>query len=94
MKYAHSILHNENKGIRKQQEVEAESIAFVVCYAFGLDTANIRLDISRHESDGLEKEKFKTILNDIQSKANSIIEKVKPIYYKKMEEEENEKEYQ
>ena len=28
--YAHSILHTENKGIRKQQEVEAESIAFVV----------------------------------------------------------------
>lgn len=92
--YAHSILHNENKGIRKQQEVEAESIAFVVCHAFGLDTSEYSFGYITSWSEGLETEKFKTILNDIQSKANSIIEKVKPIYYKKMEEEENEKEYQ
>lgn len=91
--YAHSILHTENKGIRKQQEVEAESIAFVVCHAFGLDTSEYSFGYITSWSEGLETEKFKTILNDIQSKANSIIEKVKPIYYKKMEEE-NEKEYQ
>lgn len=91
--YAHSILHAENKGIRKQQEVEAESIAFVVCHAFGLDTSEYSFGYITSWSEGLETEKFKTILNDIQSKANSIIEKVKPIYYKKMEEE-NEKEYQ
>lgn len=92
--YAHSILHNENKGIRKQQEVEAESIAFVVCHAFGLDTSEYSFGYITSWSEGLETEKFKMILNDIQSKADSIIEKVKPIYYKKMEEEENEKEYQ
>ena len=91
--YAHSILHTENKGIRKQQEVEAESIAFVVCHAFGLGTSEYTFGYIRSWSEALETEKFKTILNDIQSKANSIIEKVKPIYYKKMEEE-NEKEYQ
>ena len=92
--YAHSILHAENKGIRKQQEVEAESIAFVVCHAFGLDTSEYSFGYITSWSEGLETEKFKMILNDIQSKADSIIEKVKPIYYKKMEEEENEKEYQ
>ena len=92
--YAHSILHAENKGIRKQQEVEAESIAFVVCHSFGLDTSEYSFGYITSWSEGLETEKFKMILNDIQSKANSIIEKVKPIYYKKMEEEENEKEYQ
>lgn len=92
--YAHSILHTENRGIRKQQEVEAESIAFVVCHAFGLNTSEYSFGYITTWSEGLETEKLKTILNDIQLKANSIIENVKPIYYKKMEEEENKKEYQ
>ncbi len=92
--YAHSILHTENNGTKKQQEIEAESIAFVVCHAFGFDSSEYSFGYITSWSEGLETEKLKTILNDIHSKANSIIEKVKPIYYKKMEEEQNEKEYQ
>jgi hypothetical protein len=36
---AHAILHTDNHDCRGEQELEAESVAFVVSHALGLDTA-------------------------------------------------------
>lgn len=61
---AHSLLHNKEKMAeqedlknRQTKEVEAESVAFVVCSAFGLDTSEYSL------GRGLRKCKGKKYLN-------------------------------
>ena len=37
--YAQSILHKQTDKDRSQREIEAESLAFVICDHFGLDTS-------------------------------------------------------
>ena len=37
--YAHSILHKQTDKNQSQREIEAESLAFVLCDHFGLDTS-------------------------------------------------------
>lgn len=91
--YAHVQLHKDTNKSKEQKEIEAESIAFVVCNSFGLDTSEYSFGYITSWSEGMKSEQFKQILQDIQSKANEIIENVKPIYYKKVEENKNEKEY-
>lgn len=91
--YAHVQLHKDTNKSKEQKEIEAESIAFVVCNSFGLDTSEYSFGYITSWSEGMKSEQFKQILQDIQSKANEIIESVKPIYYKKVEENKNEEEY-
>lgn len=91
--YAHVQLHKDTNKSKEQKEIEAESIAFVVCNSFGLDTSEYSFGYITSWSEGMKSEQFKQILQDIQCKANEIIESVKPIYYKKVEENKNEEEY-
>lgn len=91
--YAHVQLHKDTNKSKEHKEIEAESVAFVVCNSFGLDTSEYSFGYITSWSEGMKSEQFKQILQDIQSKANEIIENVKPIYYKKVEENKNEKEY-
>lgn len=91
--YAHVLLHKSTDSSKEQKEIEAESVAFVVCNSFGLDTSEYSFGYITSWSEGMKSEQFKQILQDIQSKANEIIESVKPIYYKKVEENKNEEEY-
>ena len=91
--YAHIVLHKESDSSKKQKEIEAESVAFVVCHAFGLDTSEYSFGYITTWSTNVSNEELKDMLKNIQSKAEEIIDSVKPIYYKKMEEKKNEKEY-
>lgn len=91
--YVHVRLHKDTNKSKEQKEIEAESIAFVVCNSFGLDTSKYSFGYITSWSEGMKSEQFKQILQDIQSKANKIIESVKPIYYKKVEENKNEEKY-
>ena len=91
--YAHVLLHKSKDSSKEQKEIEAESVAFVVCNSFGLDTSEYSFGYITSWSQGMKSEQFKKILQDIQCKANEIIESVKPIYYKKVEENKNEEEY-
>ncbi len=91
--YAHVVLHKENDSLKKQKEIEAESTAFVVCHAFGLDTSEYSFGYITTWSTNISNEELKDMLKNIQSKAEEIIDSVKSIYYKKMEEKKNEKEY-
>lgn len=91
--YAHVQLHKDTNKSKELKEIEAESIAFVVCNSFGLDTSEYSFGYITSWSEGMKSEQFKKILQDIQCKANEIIENVKPIYYKKVEENKNEEEY-
>lgn len=91
--YAHVQLHKDTNKSKEQKEIEAESIAFVICNSFGLDTSEYSFGYITSWSQGMKSEQFKKILQDIQCKANEIIESVEPIYYKKMEENKNEEKY-
>lgn len=91
--YAHVLLHKSTDSSKEQKEIEAESVAFVVCNSFGLDTSEYSFGYITSWSQGMKSEQFKKILQDIQCMANEIIESVKPIYYKKMEENKNEEKY-
>jgi antirestriction protein ArdC len=50
---AHSLLHNSDEGdSRATKEVEAESVAFVVCHALGIDSAEYSLGYVAHWANG------------------------------------------
>ena len=75
---AHEKLHSEvaENVTRNQEEIEAESVAFVVANYFGIDTSSYSFD---YISTWQEKEKaeVKDSLNTIQETSNMLIEKIK-----------------
>lgn len=75
---AHSRLHNTESGIpRQQKEIEAESIAFVVCNAlFGINTSDYSFEYIASWSNGKDTKELKNILSDIQKQANKLIEDI------------------
>lgn len=77
---AHSILHRrtENQEIkdRSTKEVEAESVAFVVCQHLGLDTSDYSFDYLVSWSSDEQMKELKTALPLIQKTANELIEKL------------------
>jgi len=75
---AHEKLHfkKDSKSTRRQAEVEAESIAFVVSNYFGIDTSSYSFDyISSWQKK--DKADVKSSLNIIQETANSMIKEIK-----------------
>lgn len=73
---SHELLHTENKISRNQEEVEAESVAFVVSNYFGIDTSSYSFD---YISSWQERDKadVKHSLTTIQETSNMLIEKIK-----------------
>lgn len=63
---------------RRQKEVEAESIAYVVCQYFGIDTSNYSLAYVAGWSRGRELAELKSSLNVIHSTAGEIIDAISP----------------
>ena len=81
-KYAHSILHKQTDKDRSQREIEAESLVFVICDHFGLDTSEYSFGYIASYANNDPKE-LKEILNNIQSAAHEMIEQLEPIYKEK-----------
>lgn len=82
---AHSRLHNMDQNSRdpkvkgkdrNTKEVEAESIAFVVCSHFGLDTGNYSFGYIGTWSSGKELPELKSSLQTIRSAAAGIITEI------------------
>ena len=71
---AHSILHIEHQKEPASMEVEAESIAYVVCQHFGLDTSDYSFGYLAGWSSGKELPELKASLQIIQKTANHVIE--------------------
>lgn len=63
---------------RRQKEVEAESIAYVVCQYFGIDTADYSLAYVAGWSRGKELAELKASLDVIHSTAGEIIDAITP----------------
>ena len=73
----HSLLPGGNEPVEKltrgHKEVEAESVAFIVSYHYGIDTSDYSFGYIAGWSDGKENNEFKTSLTRIQQAANEMI---------------------
>lgn len=79
---AHSRLHSskhtekyEKKKTRDQRELEAESVAFIVCSYFGIDTSDYSFPYILSWSAEKFREILKDSMSDIQKVSSYIIEK-------------------
>lgn len=77
---AHSILHKDTKKSRATAEVEAESVAYVVCNQLGIDTSDYSFEYLATWSSGQDVKELKGSLSIIQKTADKIIKKL----YKKV----------
>lgn len=77
---AHSYLHSskkedkEKKKTRDQKELEAESVAFIVCSYFGLDTSDYSFPYILSWSSERFREILKESMSDIQRTASYILD--------------------
>ena len=71
---AHSILHSGSDGYtREEAEVQAESIAYVVARAFGLDTATFSFGYVAGYSSGRDIKELKSSLAVIEKTARELM---------------------
>ena len=81
---AHAKLHNpdflseEQKKARREKEVEAESVAYVVCQHFGIDTSDYSFSYVAGWSRGRELTELKASLDVIHATAGEIINAIQP----------------
>ena len=83
--FAHSLLHKQTDKNSNQREIEAESLAFVICDYFGIDTSDYSFGYIASYANG-DIEEMKNILNEIQTNAHEIIERLEPVYKEKLQE--------
>lgn len=81
---SHALLHDKDSGSQKDQvpdrrtkEVEAESVAYVVCQHFGIDTADYSFAYVAGWSKDRELSDLKASLNVIQKTAGKIIDGIR-----------------
>ena len=82
--YAHSILHKQTDKTHSQREIEAESLAFVLCDHFGIDTSEYSFGYIASYTDK-EFDELRSILLNIQSTAHEMIEKIEPIFKERLQ---------
>jgi len=77
---SHSILHDKDTGVEKDylpdtrtKEVEAESVAYVVCNHFGLDTSEYSFGYVAGWSSDKNIEELKSSMNIIRDTSNRLI---------------------
>lgn len=77
---AHAMLHDTShtpdagKKSRREKEVEAESVAYVVCQHFGIDTSDYSFGYVAGWSKGKELRELHAALNTIRKTAAEIID--------------------
>ncbi|OON87430.1 hypothetical protein BXO88_03925 [Oribacterium sp. C9] len=80
---AHQALHSKEamdasseKKTRNQKETEAESVAYVICQHFGIDTSDYSFSYVASWSEGKEVPELKASLNTIRQTASDLITKI------------------
>lgn len=75
---AHSILHAEPRQVKDaaSMEIEAESIAYVVCQHYGLDTSEYSFSYLAGWSSNKELPELKSSLQSIQQTSHELIEDI------------------
>ena len=79
---AHAILHNREDGEQKDadrhtKEVQAESVAYTVCAAMGIDTSDYSFGYVASWSEGREVKELTASMDVIRRTAKEIIESLK-----------------
>ena len=86
---AHALLHNpeaaSSQSTRETKEVEAESVAYVVCKYLGLDTSDYSFGYIAGWSSGKGTPELKASLENIRNTSNEIILNVEQILTKNLE---------
>lgn len=90
--YAHSILHKETNKNQSQREIEAESLAFVICDHFGIDTSEYSFGYIASYANK-DYSELKSILVNIQSKTHEMIELIEPVFKENLHMLEKENQY-
>ena len=90
--YAHSILHKETDKTQSQREIEAESLAFVICDHFGINTSEYSFGYIASYANK-DYSELKSILVNIQSKAHEMIELIEPVFKENLHMLEKENQY-
>ena len=90
--YAHSILHKETDKNQSQREIEAESLAFVICDHFGIDTSEYSFGYIASYANK-DYSELKSILVNIQSKTHEMIELIEPVFKENLHMLEKENQY-
>lgn len=74
---AHSKIHSkDDKCSRKEREVQAESIAFVVCSRYGVDTSNYSFGYIAGWSSDKNTKELKSSLHLVQECSSDIIKSI------------------
>ncbi len=74
---AHSKLHGKDSDYnRKEREVQAESIAYVVCSRYGIDTSEYSFGYIAGWSSGRDVNELKTSLKVVQQCSSDIISRI------------------
>lgn len=84
--YVHSILHNDKtiKKTQSQREIEAESLVFVLCNHFGIDTSDYSFGYIASYAQN-DQEFLKKTLIEIKNNSSDLIDRIEPIFEKKRE---------
>ena len=82
----HDTSHTPDAGkkSRREKEVEAESVAYVVCQHFGIDTSDYSFGYVAGWSKGKELRELHAALNTIRKTAAEIIEAQRALSIKKL----------
>lgn len=85
--YVHSILHNDKnmKKTQNQREIEAESLAFVLCNHFGIDTSDYSFTYIATYAQN-DQDFLKQTLIEIKTISSELIDKIEPVFEKKRDE--------
>ena len=83
----HAMLHTKEKIDERTREVQAESIAYVVCSYFSIDTSEYSFPYLANWSKGKEMEELKNSLDIIQKTSSKIINKMEEILKKDLKKE-------
>ena len=81
----HEICHSifdadpKSKTDRETKEVRAESCAYCVCSALGLDTSNYSFGYIAGWSSGKEVPELKAVMQDIKNTADKILSAILPM---------------
>ena len=79
---SHAVLHNPEKAKENANkskgtiEMEAESIAYIVCQHFGIDTSDYSFGYIAGWSEGKETKELKESMNDIRETASEMIYRI------------------
>lgn len=72
------LYRNKSKTDRETKEVRAESCAYCVCSALGLDTSDYSFGYIAGYSSGKNMKELKSVMQDIKNTADKILSAIMP----------------